>query len=111
MGAPPVLRPVGGARAQDTVILGAIDIRPYTEIINVLTILLMFGAGYQLDLRFNPDLTNIQALFENPGIGVGDIVELRHTNVSCVDQARLAEKGVEVRTELFSSCATATRQR
>ena len=65
----------------------------------------------QLDLRFNPELTTIQALFENPGIGAGDIVELRHTNVSCVDQARLAEKGVEVRTELFSSCATATRQR
>jgi hypothetical protein len=65
----------------------------------------------QLDLRFNPDLTTIQALFENPGIGPGDIVELRHTNVSCTDQARLAEKGVEVRTELFSSCATATRQR
>ncbi len=65
----------------------------------------------QLDLRFNPELTNIEALFENPGIGAGDIVELRHTNVSCTDQARLAEKGVEVRTELFSSCATATRQR
>jgi len=64
-----------------------------------------------LDLRFNPELTNIQALFENPGIGAGDIVELRHTNVSCTEQARLAEKGVEVRTELFSSCATATRQR
>jgi hypothetical protein len=64
-----------------------------------------------LDLRFNPGLTNIQALFENPGIGAGDIVELRHTNVSCADQARLAEEGVEVRTELFSSCATATRQR
>lgn len=65
----------------------------------------------QLDLRFNPELTDIEALFENPGIGAGDIVELRHTNVSCTDQARLAEKGVEVRTELFSSCATATRQR
>lgn len=65
----------------------------------------------QLDLRFNPDLTDIEALFENPGIGAGDIVELRHTNVSCTDQARLAERGVEVRTELFSSCATATRQR
>ena len=65
----------------------------------------------QLDLRFNPELTSIEALFENPGLGVGDIVELRHTNVSCTDQARLAEKGVEVRTELFSSCATATRQR
>lgn len=64
-----------------------------------------------LDLRFNPDLTNIQALFENPGLGAGDVVELRHTNVSCTDQARLAEKGVEVRTELFSSCLTATRQR
>jgi large repetitive protein len=65
----------------------------------------------QLDLRFNPELRNIQALFENPGIGAGDIVELRHTNVSCTDQARLAEKEVEVRTELFSSCATALRQR
>ena len=64
-----------------------------------------------LDLRFNPQLTNIQALLENPGLGAGDVVELRHTNVSCADQALLAEKGVEVRTELFSSCATATRQR
>ena len=64
-----------------------------------------------LDLRFDPELTNIQALFENPGIGAGDIVELRHTNVSCTEQARLAEKGVEVRPELFPSCATATRPR
>lgn len=64
-----------------------------------------------LDLRFNPGLKNIQALIENPGLGAGDIVELRHTNVSCTDQARLAEKGIEVRTELFSSCATANRQR
>ena len=39
----------------------------------------------QLDLRFNPELI-IQALLENPGIGAGDIVELRHTNVSCGDQ-------------------------
>ena len=65
----------------------------------------------QLDLRFNPELSDIQPLLENPGIGVGDIVELRHTQVSCADQARLAEKGLEVRTELFSSCATASRQR
>jgi large repetitive protein len=77
------------------------DITPLSSLTNLM----------QLDLRFNPELSNIQALFENPGIGAGDIVELRHTNVSCVDQARLAEKGVEVRTELFSSCATATRQR
>ena len=65
----------------------------------------------QLDLRFNPDLATIRALFENPGIGPGDILELRHTNVSCTDQARLAGKGMEVRSELFSSCATATRHR
>ena len=77
------------------------DITPLSGLTNLM----------QLDLRFNPELSNIQALFENPGIGAGDIVELRHTNVSCTDQARLAEKGVEVRTELFSSCATATRQR
>ena len=64
-----------------------------------------------LDLRFNPELSDIQALFENPGLGAGDVVELRHTNVSCTDQQQLADKGVEVRTELFSSCATATRQR
>ena len=77
------------------------DITPLSGLTNLM----------QLDLRFNPELSNIQALFENPGIGAGDIVELRHTNVSCTDQALLAEKGVEVRTELFSSCATATRQR
>ena len=77
------------------------DISPLSGLTNLMA----------LDLRFNPELTNIQALFENPGIGAGDIVELRHTNVSCTEQARLAEKGVEVRTELFSSCATATRQR
>ncbi len=77
------------------------DISPLSGLTNLIA----------LDLRFNPDLVNIEALFENPGLGDGDIVELRHTNVSCVDQARLAEKGVEVRTELFSSCATATRQR
>ena len=77
------------------------DITPLSGLTNLM----------QLDLRFNPDLRNIQALLENPGIGAGDIVELRHTDVSCTDQARLADKGVEVRTELFSSCATATRQR
>lgn len=64
-----------------------------------------------LDLRFNPELSNIKALLENPGIGEGDIVELRQTRVTCEDQARLAAKGVEVRTELFSGCLTFNRRR
>ncbi|HAJ75562.1 MAG TPA: hypothetical protein DCM64_03815 [Gammaproteobacteria bacterium] len=58
----------------------------------------------RVDLRYNPDLADVRALLENPGIGSGDIVELRHTLVSCEDQESLAEKGVEVRTELFSAC-------
>jgi internalin A len=58
----------------------------------------------RLDLRYNPDLTNIQPLLDNSGIGEGDIVELRFTSVTCADQALLAAKGVEVRTELFSAC-------
>ncbi len=58
----------------------------------------------RLDLRYNHDLRNIQPLLENPGIGEGDIVELRLTKVTCADQALLAAKGVEVRTELFSAC-------
>ncbi len=58
----------------------------------------------RLDLRYNPDLSNIQPLLNNSGIGAGDIVELRFTGVTCADQALLAAKGVEVRTELFSAC-------
>ena len=57
-----------------------------------------------IDLRYNADLRNIQPLLDNPGIEAGDIVELRFTSVTCADQARLAAKGVEVRTELFSAC-------
>ena len=70
------------------------DIGPLSGLVNLT----------RLDLRYNPGLSDIQALLENPGIGEGDIVELRHTQVTCADQALLAEKGVEVRTELFSAC-------
>ena len=72
-----------------------VDLNIHAQDISGLTNLMQF------DLRFNPELSNVQALFENSGIGAGDIVELRHTNVSCTDQERLAEKGVEIRTEIF----------
>ena len=70
------------------------DLRPLSGLPDILYI----------DLRYNADLSDIQPLLENPGIGPGDIVELRLTSVTCDDQARLAAKGVEVRTELFSAC-------
>ena len=73
---------------------GVTDLRPLSGLTDILYI----------DLRYNSDLGNIQPLLDNPGIGAGDIVELRFTSVTCVDQARLAAKGVEVRTELFSAC-------
>jgi hypothetical protein len=72
-----------------------VDLNIHAQDISGLTNLMQF------DLRFNPELSNVQALFENSGIGAGDIVELRHTNVSCMDQERLAKKGVENRTEIF----------
>ena len=70
------------------------DLRPLSGLPDILYI----------DLRYNADLSDIQPLLDNPGIGPGDIVELRLTSVTCNDQARLAAKGVEVRTELFSAC-------
>jgi Leucine-rich repeat (LRR) protein len=63
-----------------------------------------------LDLRYNADLSDIQPLIDNPGLGDGDNVELRFTTVTCADQARLAAKGVDVRIELFSGCITPTRR-
>ena len=70
------------------------DLRPLSGLPDILYI----------DLRYNADLSDIQPLLESPGIGPGDIVELRFTSVTCNDQAQLAAKGVEVRTELFSAC-------
>jgi len=57
-----------------------------------------------LDLRFNPELSDIQPLLDNPGLGAGDRVELRFTRVSCSDAALLEAKGVMVHNELFSPC-------
>ena len=49
-----------------------------------------------LDLRNTPDLTDIQPLLDNAGLGVGDRVHLGSTNVSCTDVALLIAKGVNV---------------
>ncbi len=70
------------------------DLRPLSGLANI---------DY-IDLRYIADLSDIQPLIDNAGIDAGDIVELRFTSVTCADQARLAAKGVEVRTELFSAC-------
>ena len=57
-----------------------------------------------LDLRFNAELSDIQPLLDNPGLGAGDRVEVRFTRVSCRDAALLEAKGVVVHNELFSPC-------
>ena len=44
----------------------------------------------------NPDLSNIQPLLNNPGLGAGDRVRLESTNVSCTDVAALRGQGVSV---------------
>ena len=52
-----------------------------------------------LNLADNPNLTEIQPLLNNPGLGVGDIVSLNRTNVSCTDVAALRAKGVTVTSD------------
>ncbi len=49
-----------------------------------------------LTLSSNPDLSNIQPLLDNTGLGAGDTVVLNNTNVSCADVAALEAKGVTV---------------
>ena len=49
-----------------------------------------------LTLSGNPDLSNIQPLLDNTGLGAGDTVVLNNTNVSCADVAALEAKGVTV---------------
>ena len=49
-----------------------------------------------LTLTNNPDLTDIQPLLDNTGLGAGDEVLLAGTNVSCLDVALLEAKGVTV---------------
>ncbi len=54
-----------------------------------------------IDLRSNPDLSNIQPLLDNTGlggntVGVPDLVDLRFTGVSCTEVTALQAKGVTV---------------
>jgi len=52
-----------------------------------------------LDLTSNPNLTNIQPLLDNTGLGAGDLVFLLSTSVSCTDVAALQTNGVSVRSD------------
>ena len=54
----------------------------------------------RLDLENNPNLSDIQALLDNTGLGAGDEVHLKGTGVSCTDVAALQAKGVTV----YSDC-------
>ena len=52
-----------------------------------------------LGLNNNPNLTDIQPLLDNTGLGAGDTVFLSNTNVSCTDVAALQAKGVTVESD------------
>jgi hypothetical protein len=52
-----------------------------------------------LYLDNNPNLTDIQPLLDNTGLGAGDTVNLESTSVSCTDVAALQAKGVEVHSD------------
>ncbi len=50
----------------------------------------------ELDLRDNPNLSNIQPLLSNAGLGATSVVHLSGTRVSCEDVALLEAKRVAV---------------
>ena len=52
-----------------------------------------------LRLDNNPNLSNVQPLLDNPGLGAAGTVDLTNTNVSCTDVALLAAKGVTVTSD------------
>ena len=58
-----------------------------------------FRAGPDLNLSNNPNLTTIQPLLDNEGLGAGDTVYLQSTSVRCTDVAALQAKGVTVTSD------------
>ena len=52
-----------------------------------------------LSLHTNPDLSDIQLLLDNPGLGAGDDVLVKSTNVSCADVDASRAKGVGVSSD------------
>jgi Leucine-rich repeat (LRR) protein len=53
----------------------------------------------RLNLNHNPNLSVIQPLLDNTGLGAGDRVYLLSTSVSCTDVAVLQAKGVSVSSD------------
>ncbi len=62
-----------------------------------------FRAGPDLNLSNNPNLSNIQPLLDNTGLGAGDRINLSDVNpaMPCADVALLQAKGVTV---IFNVC-------
>ena len=71
----------------------------YTNSISDISALSGLTSLTRLDLRNNPNLTDIQPLLDNTGLGAGDLVDLRSTSVSCTDVAALRAKGVTVNSD------------
>jgi len=58
-----------------------------------------------LTLNDNPDLSDIQPLNDNTGLGGGDEVDLSSTNVSCADVDAPIAKGVYLLSDSPKFCS------
>ena len=73
------------------------DLRLFNNSITDISALSGLTGLSELYLENNPDVTDIQPLLDNTGLGADDLVLLQGTNVSCTDEvAALRAKGVLV---------------
>lgn len=78
---------------------GMETLRPYNNPISDISSLRGLTSLTELHVHDLPDLSNIEPLLNNTGLGAGDDVELRGMMVSCEDVALLADKGVTVTSD------------
>jgi Leucine-rich repeat (LRR) protein len=72
------------------------QVRLDTNLLSDITVLGDLAELSFVDLDQNADLSNLEPLLDNPGIGEGDRVDVMSTDASCEDVAALEAKGVFV---------------
>ena len=78
------------------VLTGLTELRLHFNSITDISVLSGLTNLALVSLHANPNLSDIQPLLDNSGLGAGDSVNLQSTNVSCADVDALGAKGVAV---------------